>query len=51
MDADKTIPLVNLPPLRFVGVPLKQVITDNIQGARYPEISVAVVISVGVPVE
>ena len=51
MDADKHIPVVNIPPVRFLGGPSKQVRTGNIQGAWYTYILVAVIMSVGVPVE
>ena len=51
MDADKPIPVVNLPPVRFLSGPSKQVRTGNIQGAWYPYRLVAVIMSVIVPVE
>ena len=51
MDADKSIPVVNIPPMRFICVPTKQVITGNTQGAWDPEISVAMNNTVGVLVE
>ena len=34
--ADKPVPVVNLPPVRFIGDPSKQGITGNIQGAWDP---------------
>ena len=32
MESDKPVPVLNLPPVRFLGVPSKQVRTGNIQG-------------------
>ena len=51
MEAYKPIPVVNLPPVRFIVLPSKQVITGNIQGLWDLDRSVAVVTAVGVPVE
>ena len=51
MNTDKSVPVENLLPMIFIGVPTQQVIKGNIQGAWYPEISVAVIDKVGVPVE
>ena len=51
MDADKPVPVVYLPRVRFIGGPSNQGRTVNIQGACYPDISVAVVKSMGVHVE
>ena len=51
MDADKPVPVVNLPPVIFIGGPSKKVITGKIQGAWDTDRSVAVVTAVGVPVE
>ena len=51
MDIDKPVPVVNLPPVMFICGISKQVRTGNIQGAWDPDRSVAVVTSVGVPVE
>ena len=51
MDADKPVPVVNLPPVKFIGINTNQGITGNIQGDWYPEISVAVITTVGIPVE
>ena len=51
MDADKPVPVVNIPPVRFIGVPSKQVRTGNIQGVCYPGRSVAAVTALGVPME
>ena len=51
MDADKPDPVVNLLPVRFIGVPTKHKITGNIQRAWYPEILVDVITTVGVLVE
>ena len=41
----------NILSLRFLVGPTKQGIIGRIQGARYPEILVAVVTALGVPVE
>ena len=51
LDIYKPSLLVNLPPLKFVGGPTKKVITGNIPGGWYLDISVAVITYVGVPVE
>ena len=51
MDAYKPVPVVNIPPMSFIGVPSKQGITGNIHGVWDPDRSVAVVTSVVVPVE
>ena len=51
IDADKPVPVVNLPPVSFIGSPSEQRITGNIQVAWDPDRSVAVITSVGVPVE
>ena len=51
MDAHKPVPVVNLPPMRFIGSPTNQVITGNIQVAWKPEILVAAITTVGVPVD
>ena len=50
IDADKPVPVVNLPPLRFKGCPTSQGITGSIKGYWDPEILVAVINAVGVPV-
>ena len=50
MDADKPVPVVDLPPVKFIGITTNQGITGNIQGDWYPEL-VAVITTVGVPVE
>ena len=50
MYADKPVPVLNLPPLRFIRDPSKKGITDNIYGAWDLDISVAVVTTLGVPV-
>ena len=36
MDTDKLIPVVNLPRVRFIGGPTRQVITESIKGAWDP---------------
>ena len=51
MGADKPVPVVNVPPVIFIDGPTSKVITGIVQGAWYPEILVAVINSVGVPVE
>ena len=51
MDADKPVPVVILPPLVFIGVPTRHRRTGSIQGSWDPEISVAVITTVGIPVE
>ena len=50
-DADKPVPVVNLPPVRFIGGISKQGITGNIQGACDSDILIAVIADVDVPVE
>ena len=51
MDADKPVQVVNIPPVRFIGGPSKQGIKGDIQGYWYPDRSVAVLMSVGIPLE
>ena len=51
MDADKPVPVVNLPAVRFIGGHTKQVITGNIQGSWDADRSISVVAAVGIPVE
>ena len=48
LDSDKPILVVILPPLKFAGGTSNQGIKGNMHGALYPDISVAVVIAVGV---
>ena len=43
MYAYKPIPVGNIPPLRFVGVPKNQLSTSNMHGYWQPEIFMAVV--------
>ena len=50
-DTDKPVPVVNIPPARFIGGPSNQERTGKIQGSWYPDISLTVVIAVGVLVE
>ena len=50
-DADKRVPVINCPPVRFIGAPPKQGITGNIQGEWDPDILVAVITEVGVPAD
>ena len=47
----KPIPVVNIPHVRFIGGPKRQGRTGGIQGGWEPEISVAMINTVGVPVE
>ena len=51
MDEDKPFPVINIPPVRFIGGSTRQVRTGSIQVSWVPEISVAVIITVGVSVE
>ena len=51
MDVDKPVLVVILPPVRFIGGPTIQVKTGAIQVSCDPEISVAVITTVGLPVE
>ena len=51
MDSYKPVTLVNIPPVRFIVVSTRKVITDSIQVSWDPEISVAVINTVVVPVE
>ena len=50
MDADEPAKVVNLLPVRFIGVPSNQGRTGNVQGEWDPDRSVSVLITVGVPV-
>ena len=50
MDAYKRVPVVNLPPVSFIDGPSKHGRTRNIQEGCDPDISVAVVTVVVVPV-
>ena len=51
MYSDKSVPVANVPLVIFIGGPTNQRRTGNIQGAWDPEILVAVITMVGVPVE
>ena len=51
MDSDKTVPVVNITPVRFIGKFTRQGRAGSTQGAWDPEILVAVITTVGVPVE
>ena len=51
MDTDKPVPVVILPPVRFIAGPRSQGITGIIQGYWDPEISVAIITTVGIPVK
>ena len=48
---DGMVPVVNLPLMRFIGGTTNQEINGNNQGAWDPEIYIAVITTVGVPVE
>ena len=50
MGAVKPIPLVILPPVSLIGVPTRHGRTGSIQVSWDPEISVAVITTVGIPV-
>ena len=50
IDADKPIPEVNLPPVSFIGAPTRHRRIGIIQVSWDLEISVAVIITLGVPV-
>ena len=51
MDADKPVFVVNVPHVRFIVSLTRKVITVLIQESWYPEILVALITMVGVPVE
>ena len=51
VDVDKSILVGNIPPLKFLSGPKKEVITGHMQGAWEPDRSVAVVMALSVPVE
>ena len=51
MGADKTAPVVILPPVKFIGGPTRQGIKVSMQGSWDLKISVAVISTVGIPVE
>ena len=51
MDADKPIPVVILPLLKFIGGTTMHGRTGIIKGSREPEISVDVITTVGTLVE
>ena len=51
IDTYKPVPVVNIPPMRFIGGLTRQGRTVSIHGSWEPEISVAVITTVGVPVE
>ena len=51
IDTYKIVAVVNLPLVRFISGPTKNGIRGNINGAWYPDISVAVVTALGVLVE
>ena len=51
MDSYKPVTVVNISHVRFIGGPTSQVIIGNKQVVWDPEISVAVITTVGVPVE
>ena len=51
VETGKSITLVNIPSLNFLGVPKKYVIIGNIKVDRYPKLLAVVINTVGVPVE
>ena len=51
MDVEKPVIVVNTPPVMFVSDYTKQLRTGRIQGTWYLGKSVAVIITVGVPVK
>ena len=51
MDEHNPVPVVNIPPVRFIGGPKEQKINGNIYGAWYTDILVSMITTVGVPVE
>ena len=51
MDAYKPVPVVIIPLVRFIGGPTSQGRTRSIQGSGDPEISIALITTVGIPVE
>ena len=51
MDTDRPVTVVNLTLVRFIGGPTIQGRTGSIQGVWKPEILVAVITMVGVPLE
>ena len=51
LDAYRPILVGNIPPLKFVGGPTKQVRSVNIQGSWDLDTSIAVVTAAGVPLE
>ena len=51
MDADKPDPVVNLPPVMFIGGTTNQGRTGKIKGAWDPDILLDMITNVGVPAE
>ena len=51
MDTDEPVPVAILPPMRFIGGHTRQGRTGSIQVSWDPERSVAVITTVGIPVE
>ena len=51
MDADKSVPVLNIPPVMFIGGTINHIISGIIQGSWDPEILVSVITTVGVPVD
>ena len=51
MDADKPVLVSIIPLMRFIGGPKRKGKTGRIQGYWDPEISLAVITTVGIPVE
>ena len=51
MYTDKPVPVVNIPPVSFIVYPTSQVRTGSIQGSWDTIILVAVITTMGVPLE
>ena len=51
MDAEKPVQVVIIPPVKFIGGPTSQLRTVSTQGSWDPEISVAMITAVRIPVE
>ena len=51
MDTDKPIPVVIIPPMRFIGNPTSKARTRSIHGSWDLEISVSMIQTIGIPVE
>ena len=51
MDTNKSVPVVNIPPVRFICGPIRQRRKSSTQGDWGPEILVSVITTVGIPLE